>query len=228
MLVQKFTRIVLTEHRPVETGAIIAEEGMALVWAKEGKQTVVRPSTGAAGEVFAGVSLSRNAPPQFIPYVSETVVPESLTVELPRLPVSGQLLVRVGANAAAIKAGDPAAAGEAKLSATTLKFHADDVGKPLFIQTMYEPTTSEARQLLGDAPIGGLSSSPQNIIGMITRGDVATTFYDAASDFDGAFNVRLGPDGRFTTAGQGTLLTNVVVATAPGADNTALVLSLRA
>lgn len=226
MLVQKYTRLFMTEHRKVETGAQIAEEGQALVNVKEGLETVVRPSTGAAGEVFAGVSLTRNTPPHVLPWVGEAVVPASLTVELPRLPISGQIMVKLAGVKATIVAGVPAAAGEVQLVGSRLSFHADQQGAEYFIQMAYEPTLAEAAQLLGNMPIGGISAQVQGVVGVVTRGDVATTFYDASADFQGALQVKLGADGRFTVGGSGVTVPNAVVITAPSAENTALVLRL--
>lgn len=218
MLVQKNTRMFFTEHRNVQDGVVIPEEGIALVYVKQGNETVVRPSTGAAGEVFAGFSMSRNSPPSFIPHVIEGRVSASLLLELPRIPVSGQILVKLGNTVATIVANAPAASGEVQLSANNLAFHADDEGKKVFVQFIYEPTLAEARTILGDMPIGGLPTSHQGIIGLAVRGDIATTWYDASVDWSGVINPTLGVDGRLTVGGTGVKLTNVVVQSAPTAE----------
>lgn len=226
MLIQKYTRQFMNEHRKVESGALIAEEGQALVNVKEGLETVVRPSTGASGEVFAGVSMTRNSPPTILPWIAEAVVPSSLSVELPRLPVSGQILVKLGTAKATLVAGAPAAEGEVQLIGQRLNFFAGSENTPYFIQMAYEPTQAEAAQLLGNMPIGGISAQVQGVVGVITRGDIATTFYDASADFQGALKVNLGADGKFTVGGSGTKVAEATVITAPSAENTALVLRL--
>lgn len=222
MLVQKYTRLFLTEHRAVQDGLFLTEEGIALVAVKQGNETVVRPSTGAEGEVFAGFSLARNSPPAILPWVGEGRVPSTLQIELPRLPLAGQILIKVGGEVRTIVADAPEA-GEVKLAARIVTFHADDEDAEYTVQMQYEPTVTEARTLIGDAPIGGVPSGAQDQIGVITRGDVATTLYDASADFSGVMTPRLGADGRLTVGGTGTLLTNVQVISAPSAENSALV-----
>lgn len=224
MIAQKYTRLFLSEHRKVETGVKIEEEGQALVYVKEGQETVVKPSTGAAGEVFAGIAMTRNCPPAVLQWVGEGVIGNTGAIELPRTPITGQLLVKVAGAKADIGAGAPAAAGDVQLDGDIVTFHADDVGAKYFVQMAYEPSALEARQIIGDAPIGGISAAYQGVVGVITRGEVATTFYDAASDWGSALSVKLGADGKFTTGGQGTSLTNVTVLSAPSSENSALVL----
>ena len=223
MIDQKFTSVFNTEHRPVETGVLIADEGIALVFVKEGSSTVVRPSTGAAGEIFAGVSTSRNVPPLFLPLVLDSVA--GADIVLPRTPLASQILVRLDGSAATIVAGAPAAAGEVQIDDMDVNFHAADIGKELTIQMMYEPTVSEARQIKGDMPVGGLSSSAQGVIGMIVRGDVATSYFDASADFSGALTVKLGAGGLFTVGGAGTTVPGCTVQEAPSAANPTLVLA---
>lgn len=227
MIEQKYTRIFHTEHRPVETGVVIPDEGVSLVYVKEAERTVVRPSTGAAGEIFAGLSMSRNAPPAFIPFVLEDAV-NGASIELPRTPMASQILVRIGGAKMTINASDaaPTANTSVSLDDNVLRFHADHDGEDLFIQMMYEPTVVEARQYNGDVPVGGLSSSARGIIGVVTRGDVATTYFDASADWSGAMKAKMGPDGLLTTAGSGAEARGVTVISAPTAANPLLVVNL--
>lgn len=231
MLVQKYTRTFNTEHRDVEPGIVIQEEGVALVWSKVNGRSYVRPSTGAKGEIFAGFALNRNSPPAFLPkIVSGVVVPESGVVDLARQPITGQILVQVGGDTLSITANAPTD-GTVQLVGTKLYFFLGtpaeganpavlgDNGKELFVQFMYEPTVSEARTVLGDLQIGGLASTEQERIGVTTRAEsLATTFYDASSDWAAVIHPKLGVDGRLTASGNGTLLENVIVMQTPVAD----------
>lgn len=226
MISQKYSRFVLTEHRKVMSGVDIAEEGKALVYDKEGLDTVVRPSTGAEGEIFAGISLTRNSPPATLPWVGENNVPASLTMQLPRTPLSSQIMVKLNGIKAKLVASTPAAAGEVQLVKDVLTFHVDDEKKAYFVQMQYTPSVQEAAQVLGAFPIGGLAAQAQGVVGVTNKGDIATSFFDPSADFQTALKVRLGADGRFTTGGQGTELDNVVIVTAPSADNATLVLRL--
>lgn len=231
MLVQKYTRTFNTEHRDVEPGIVIREEGIALVWTKVNGRAYVRPSTGAADEIFAGFSLDRNSPPAFLPkIVSEVVVPESGVVDLMRQPLTGQILVKAGGEVLAISANAPVA-GKVQLVGTKLYFFlgtpavgatpavAGDNGKDLYVQFMYEPTVAEARTVLGDLQIGGLASTEQERIGVTTRAEsLATTFYDASADWTAVVHPKLGVGGKLTSSGSGTLLENVIVMQNPAAD----------
>lgn len=223
MLVQRYTRLFLTEHRPVEQGLNLTEEGIALVAVKQGNDTVVKPSTGAAGEVFAGFSLSRNSPPATLPWVGEFHVPATLNAELPRQPLAGQILVRLDNEALTVVANAPADVTEVQVVGTVLTFHADAEKGKCFIQMQYEPTVNEARTIIGDGPIGGVASGAMDQIGIITRGEVATTLFDASADFSKAMYPNLGANGVLTVGGAGVQLTNVQILSAPSAENSALV-----
>lgn len=219
MNVQKLTRLFRTEHQPVQAGVIIAEEGTALVFVSENGQTVVRPSTGAANEIFAGFSLiGRNSPPAHLPHAFKSSVPESLVLELPRVPLTGQILVKVAGVKVDIVAGEPADATEVQLSGRDLVFFAGAEKKSLAVQFIYEPTLAEARTVIGDAPIGGLASSAQGIIGIALHGEIGTTMYDASVDWTGVINPNLGVDGRLTVGGSGTKLSHVTVLAAPSTE----------
>lgn len=226
MLNMKYTRIFLSEHREVLSGSIIREDGVALVFTKEGDATKVCPSTGVANEIFAGVSLTRNIPPVFMPRVETFVIPSTLTGSLDRVPMSGQLLVKVNGTVKTVVAGAPANAGEVQLSGSTLVFAAGEASKTVAVQYIYEPTVMEARTYVGDAPVGGLGSTAMGIIGMITRGDICTNYYDPTVDWSSALTVKLGLDGKFTTTGVGAVVPGAVVLNAPGSSNPMLVLRL--
>lgn len=232
MLVQKYTRSFNTEHRAVEPGIVIEEEGVALVFSKVNGKTYVKPSTGAANEVFAGFSLSRNSPPRYLPKVmADVVVPQSGVVDLGRIPMVGQILVKIGGEVATVSANPPADNGEVQLEGQKLFFFQSvpaeganpaivgDEGQELYVQFIYEPTYTETRTILGDGPIGGLPSGPREIIGVTTRAEqLGTTYYHAGKDWSGVIHPKLGVDGRLTTDGTGTTLTNVIVMEAPLAD----------
>lgn len=221
MLDKKLTRIYNRSiHRPVETGAIFEDEGIAAVYAKENGITVVRPSTGANGEVFAGFSLSRNTPPTFNNIFVEGIVPESGVLELARIPVNGQFLIRNNAGAAlTVTAEAPAAATEAWLDGQKVTVDDSLKGKAYSLQYRYEMSVAEAKLVVGDAPMGGLSSSDQGIIGLLIEADVATSYFDASVDWTNAVTVRLGAGGVLTTKGSGTVIPGVVVLQAPSAGS---------
>jgi hypothetical protein len=227
MLNMKFTRVQLTEQRSVLPGVPVTDEGMALVKVINGDVTCVKPSTGASGEIFAGVSLMRNTPPTLMPYVEEQLIPADGVIELPRTPLADQLLVKIAGNSATLVEVTPDAVSKVQVSGNTLTFHDDAVGKSVFIQFMYAPTIDEARTYLGDVPIGGLAGVAQSSTGVVTYGEICTNHFDASCDWSTALQVRLGPNGTFTTKGTGTLLTNVVIEQRPSSENAMLTLSIK-
>jgi len=231
MIVDKYTRTFNTEFRDVEPGLDLREDGQALVYSKVAGRTYVRPSQGVAGEIFAGISVNRNTPPSFLPkIVSGVVVPESGVVDLARVPLNGQILVKVDGDVLEVSASAPV---EGKVQSVGSKLYfftgtpenggtpavAGDQGKELFVQFMYEPLVSEAKTIRGDAPIGGLSSSELERIAVLTRAEsVATTFYDAAADWSNVIKPKLGVDGKFTTTGNGETVQTVIVLQTPVED----------
>jgi hypothetical protein len=233
MIVDKYTRTFNTEFRDVEPGLDLQEDGQALVFSKVQGRTYVRPSQGVTGEVFAGISVNRNTPPAFLPkIVSGVVVPESGVVDLTRLPLTGQILVKVDGDVLEISASAPVE-GKVQSVGTKLYFFTGtpetsvgagdavpgDQGKELFVQFMYEPLVSEAKTVRGDAPIGGLSSTERGRIAVLTRAEqVATTFYDASADWSNVIKPKLGVDGKFTTSGPGETVNTVVVLQTPIED----------
>lgn len=225
MLQLRETRIVHTHPHDVLTGTIIPEEGLALVYVKEGSETKVQLSTGAANEQFAGVSYARNVPPAYLPSVLTGVVAADNTFELPRNPVAGQVLVKIGGVVCTVVAGTPAAANEVKIGNLEIITNSS-AGMPITVQMMYAPTVIEARSIIGDAPIGGLPSSAQGSIGVIKYAVIGTNSYDASADWDNALHVKTAANGTFTVGSLAVHIPNVIVKSAPNAANPFLVLSL--
>ena len=230
MLNQKYTRILDTAFAPILDAHLIEEEGFALVYVKQGTETVVRKSQGVAAEVFAGVSQSRNAPAAALPLVLEGVIDTDVNggaITLPRLPITGEILVKIGGDVMTIGAGAPADDSAVQLVGDVVTPHADHDGSAYIITMLYEPTVTEARQYTGDMPVGGLSSIHQKSSGLITRGDISTNQFDASVDWASVVNPHLGADGKFTSGGTGVLLSNVVVLSAPSSNNAFLTLRLK-
>ncbi len=227
MLNMMNTRIVDSDSAPVATGVLIAEEGVALTYVKENGVTKVQPGAGVAGEVFAGVSLSRNAPPAVMANVQEFTIPEGGIVELARTPIAGQLLIKIDGSAATVVGVAPASAGEVQMAGAEGTFHGDDIGKKAWVQYMYEPSMMEARSFVGDIPQGiNLASTTMGVIGRITRGYVSTNMFDASVDWSDALEVKLGAGGVFTVGGSGITVPGAVVMNAPSSEDALLTIRL--
>jgi len=226
MLQLRETRIIRSTHSPVLSSVLIAEEGMALVYEKENGETKVKPSAGVAGELFAGVSISRNIHPGALPYVQETTVPATGTVELVRAPIAGQLLVKLAGVQLAIVTGAPAAAAEVQLQGANLVFASGQAGKSVVAQFLYIPSVIEARSVIGDGPVGGLASTAESVIGIIKDAEFATNMFDASQDWSTTLYAKTGPGGTFTPGTAADHIMNVVVKNAPTASSPFLALGM--
>lgn len=229
MLQLRDTRINLSRHANVLPGVRIPEEGMALVYVKNNGDTVVIPSTGAAGELFAGVSFERFAPARSLPFIREYQLTAAGTIQLPRTPMAGQIAVIEAGTVRTVTIGDEAPEGSlnAVLNEDVLLFDvAGAEGRIVTVQFLYTPDLEEARTLQGDIPFGGHASDLTGVIGRIIDGEVATTCIDMSKDWTNALQVGLGADGRFVPATAATALPQVIVKNSPNAANPYLVISL--
>jgi hypothetical protein len=154
MLQLRTTRIFKSLFEDLASGVAIQEEGVALAFVKEGGDTKVRPSTGAAGEVFAGFALARNMPPASVPLVEQGT--SAATGSLTRAPIPGQAFISVGGKALTITA-DAADLDDDHILivGSAYQLTVANQGKSMYAQYLYTPSTLEARQILGDAPYGG-------------------------------------------------------------------------
>jgi hypothetical protein len=225
MLQLRETRIVTVYPHDVLTGVTIPEEGQALVYAKENGDTKVTLSSSQPGEVFAGVSYSRNSPPGILPIVLEGVVKADNTFKLPRTPIAGQLLVKSGGAALTVVAGAPANGTEIQVTDDVLTFNAL-AGSTFSAQFMYYPTTIEARSIIGDAPIGGLPSTTLSSIGVLKVATISTNMFDAGQDWTNTLFVKTAATGIFTVGTANDHIQGVIVKNSPSAANPFLVLTL--
>lgn len=238
MLNLKNTRFVNSKHLPVLPGTEIADEGIALVAVMHEGKTHVKPSTGVAGEVFAGVSFSRNVIPQFVSAVVEDVVTGSHRVALGRTPVAGQIFVTATDPATGdvtpldVVSGSPAA-GEVQIANGNAIVHASVEGQVVKAAFHYVPSATEARMIKGNLGSSQLASSVLEQIGVLTNNqELSTSYFDASVDWAGATSsgspqvVKLGADGKFTIGGSGAVVPNCSILAAPGVDSPFLTLSI--
>ena len=222
MLKMMETRILRSVHEEVLDGVQIADEGVPLEYVKQDGKTKVDVASGAG--LFAGVSQSRDAPPMVVPAVTEFVIPANGVIELERAPIAGQISIKIGQATFSLVAGVPAA-GEFAVAGKVVTFNVADagkVGKSLF---RYVPSVIEANAWVGQAPIGGVPSAVLGIVGTIKEGTIATSEFDAASNWDDTLFVKVA-NGLFTAGDAANHITNVIVKSAPTAGSPWLVLSL--
>jgi hypothetical protein len=230
MLNYKQSQFFETNPFDILPGLALNEEGYALVYVKEDGKTYVSTSTGVEGETFAGLNMSVNLPPSRATMVEEHVIPTGGKISLNRVPVTGQLLVKVAGTKATISAGTSAGdAGTATVNGKDVFFNTADVGKSVFVQYHYELLASEAKQFTGDH-LGGVNTASAEFgsTGVVQRGTIETSMFDASVDWTSVVHPKLGQNGMFTVGGNGTLLTNVVVLGSPSAESSFLRLEIRA
>lgn len=233
MLNYKHTQLFDTVSRDVLPGAALIEDGIAAVYTREAPngELTVKPSTGAANEVFAGFTLNSNVPGTFRPAVEEGVV--AGTINLARVPVAGQILVKIDGVAVEVVAGSAANAAATKITLTAdgdLLPHADHAGESYFVQYHYELTASELRSETGDiwGGVNNTAGAQFGKTGLVVRADeLSTNMFDASADWSTVINPRLGANGMLTVGGSGTELKNVFVLSAPTGDNAFLKLEVR-
>lgn len=229
MIVYQNTKFTKTSDGEFVPGEAITEEGSSLVFKLHNGKNMLGLSTGAAGEVFAGFSISRAMPPGFMPAVEEGVI-EGGSFSLQRTPDSAQILIKI--DGAAVDSGDvsvgstaPASAGLVAIDGSELLFNSGDDDKTVTVQYHYEPTVAEARSYNGDGPIGGDPAAEMGRVGRVTQASpISLTNFDASADWSGVVHPSLGADGLLTVGGTGTELTNFVVLEAPSAASAYLTL----
>lgn len=213
-------RIENTIERPLASGASIDAEGQALIAVYTAGVFGVKPSAGAAGEKFVGVSLSRPIVPGFAPVIERVVVPVGGVVPLRAAPVSSTARVVDAANNAAytIVGGAPAAATEAQVSGSTIVLQAGQAGKTVLVTYLRALTVAQAVMLQGNSDIGGPAGAYWGQVGIITRGDVFTDQFDTTVDWTAPTDLKLGANGKFTLGGGGVAVPgHVISAPAEGA-----------
>ena len=229
MLKQQNTRILKSFHREVATGFDVKQEGVALVYVLEGGKAKVRPSSGVAGERFAGVSLSQIAVPDQLARIDELIANGSVTLDLPkRNLVSGQIHVVAAGVTLNLVAGVPAA-GEFAIDYATGQLtlnaaNAGTAGAPITVVVAYRyiPNIQEATLIQGSGPVGGYSGAQYTgVVGLIIEGDVYTDRFDASDDWAAGGQVYLGSNGLFTLKNSGTPLhgANILEAPTSGTNN---------
>lgn len=218
-------RLIKVLNETLASGTVISEEGVALAFVKENGETKVIPSTGAAGEKFAGVAIARNTPPHTVPVVEKVVFNSTGVATLRKAPVAGQLMVKVGNSALTIVAAATDVT-EVAISGTTLTTAAANAGVEAYVQYQFAPTVEEAQTVLGSLPYGGLAANLVNVVSAMKQGSVATNMYDASADWTDALYAKLSAGGKFAPATAATGLANVTVKNSPNEGNPFLVIDL--
>lgn len=192
----------------IADGATISAEGRGLVAATVSGVVGVKESTGAAAEVFAGVSVYEKAPLTDLPIIEDLIVGDTVyTVLLGHTPVGGTSNMRVTDAAGTALTPGATTSGSYTLTGTTLTFNADLAGTAVNVSYRYSPTVTEARFIQGDTRAGGTSQAQYGKVGAIKIGDIYTSEFDPTVDWSAAnVTIRLGANGKFTIGGSGAIV----------------------
>ena len=218
------TRIVDSSDMILAKSAEIVAEGQALVNVPgEG----LAPSTGAAGEVFAGFVMRRTSAAPIVEsfatkveeFVIEAVEEGNPSFEVTFEPVSGSMCVIDTATGAPVTVDV-----EGKVvSGESLK-----AGMVVRVVYRYQLTVVQARALFGDMQPGGAAGDQFGQTGVAKRGIIATNWFDTAVDWAHTKAIKLGAQGMLTgDAGSGTAIDGYVVA-CPSVETPFLVIEFSA
>lgn len=209
-------RVRTSDNLKVHSAAVIPAEGCALVADYEGGALVVKPSTGASGEKFVGVSIAETMNQALLPFIDQLQsAAEGNTVTLTNRPQAGTLLVEVvEANGSRTKltSGAPASGNnQYSLANDVITFHAEDhQGKVFVVAYRYSPTVLQLREIQGDQAPGQTAMATLSVVGAIQEGVVETSEFDTTVQWDGSVDVKLGANGRFTQGGSGVTVPAII------------------
>lgn len=230
------SQFIQTIPLQVASDILAIEEGSALVYVWENGLQKVKPSTGASGEFFAGVSFSRATTPTDAPIVEEITIPEDspYTVTLAKTPVSdpGVVVLAEGSNPKVVLAkGSSADADEYAISGKVITVHSSYAGRTIKVTYRYTLSHAEAIYKFNFDSFATVDLVSAPTVGVVKDGFIVTDCYDVTADWSSwsASNpVTLSSDGKFTLGGSGEELTNVAVMAIPSVLDGFLYLHLAA
>lgn len=193
------TRQANSVELPIAIGAFVTAEGCALVADNTNGIFGAKPSTGAAGESFLGVSVSQQLPLLNYPKVEEKVQGASNVITLARIPSAGTSLVFN------VTTGLPlVVTTDYTISGKVVTLQAATLGATIRVTYKFVPDATEARAIQGDIYPGGATGTSLSQVGVLRSGPVYTTEYDGSVNWAVAAPViKLGANGLFTIGGSG-------------------------
>ena len=207
MIYGPFSKYVDSAETIVAPGAVIDAEGLVLVRANGAQAAGVLPSTGGTSEVFAGFSIAGTSAAPFMEGFTnkqETfVVPSTGKVTLQFAPVPNQVFVYDVTAGAAVSS--PTVSGKSITGLTA--------GDQVIVTYKYALSVVQARSLQGDVQPGGYSGAYIGQIGLIKRGIIYTSEFDASVDWNAATSVKSAAGGQVTNqSGSGLTLPAQIIA----------------
>lgn len=202
------SKFVDSSETNVAPGAVIVAEGQALVRVPGAISAGVQPSMAAtANEQFVGFSIAGTSaapfPEGFLNKVETLVVPPTGIVELQFAPVPGQTFVYDNTTDEAV--ASPTVTGKQVSGLTE--------GDSVTVTYKYQLTVVQARAVFGDVQPGGYSGAYIGQIGVVKRGQLYTSEFNASVDWSAATAIKLAPNGQITDqSGTGAVINGFVFA----------------
>lgn len=205
------TRIMDSVERAITAGQTVDVEGCALVAVLSGGVVGVQKGSVTATDKFAGVSMAAAINPSLYAYVEDVTVGVGATHTLTNVPSGAFLVYNQTGSAALTQVGGAPNAGEVKVAGAVLTFNAAQVASVVRISYKYAPTMQQIRSIQGDEPAGRAATFTMGSVGVATRGDIMTSEFDAAVNWNVANPIiALGASGLFTIGGTGAVVTGYV------------------
>jgi hypothetical protein len=193
----------------VAPGAVILAESQALVVAAGNQAAGVLPSTGTASDIFAGFAIAGTSalpfPEAYTNKVETFVVPTGGVITLSLTPVAGQVLIY-----------DVTTNSYPTVTLSGQNLSGLTPGDTVNVTYKYAMSIIQQRALFGDVQPGGYSGAYVGQIGLITRGDVWISEFDASKNWAAASNtganqVCLAANGQLTLGTPGTAPAGIAV-----------------
>lgn len=202
-----FSKFVDSSEAAVAPGAIIQAEGQALVRVAGASAAGVLPSTGQSTDIFVGFAIAGTSaapfPEAYTNKVEQFVVPSTGIVTLQLTPVAGQVFVFD--NTTGAPAISPTVAGSSISGLVS--------GDEVTVTYKYPVSVIQSRALQGDLQPGGYVGAYVGQIGLIKRGLVYTSEFDASKNWAAATSIKLAANGQITDqSGSGVIVPGYVVA----------------
>lgn len=189
-------------------GVTILAEGQALVRAPGATAAGVMPSTGSTTtEIFCGFAVAGTSaapfPEAYSNKVENFVVPASGIMTVQFVPVAGQVFVYDNTTGAPLAF---TVSGGNKITVTT------GFGDSAYIAYRYSLTVTQRQAMFGNVQPGGYAGVYVNQIGVVTKGLVFTSEFDASVNWAAATAIKLGANGQLTDqSGSGAAIPAYVV-----------------
>ena len=214
MIYFPLTKAIDSGETAVLAGATFTSEGQAVVRTSGSEYLGSLPSSGTATDLFEGFSVASLHAAPFMDVYATAVEPftcpssSPYTITVSNTPVAGQFVVYDQTAGSVV--------GGATLSGSTFTLAVGQAGHAIVIQYRYAQSAIQQYAQQGNQIPGNYPGLLVNQIGVIRRGVVFTSNYDASVDWTAVTGIKLAASGTVTSqAGTGVAI-NAAVVQVPG------------